>query len=178
MAEAVRRVLLYADDLALLAETPEQLQQLLDCLSEFRFACRMTVNISKSEIVCFNRGFAPRTLPKWIVNGLSLPVVEVFKYLGIPFEQSGKGGGVHQVGANQHLGARSALYAMWRRCSVLKLHNVRTICHLFDALVRPIASYGCEIWAPDTLCKNGMARGAHHELLDNTFVTVHPHVSC
>ncbi len=55
-----------------------------------------------------------------------------------------------------------------RRCSALKLHNVRTICHLFDALARPIvpiASCACEIWAPDmrnmrTRCKIGIARWA------------------
>ena len=83
VADAMRRVLLYADDLVLMADTPEQLQQLLDCLSRFCMACCMTANTTKSEIMCFNTSCVAQRLQKWTFNGATLPVVQEFRYLGV-----------------------------------------------------------------------------------------------
>jgi hypothetical protein len=47
------RLLLYADDLALLASSPAELQQLLDALSAFCSHYDMEVNVAKTEVVVF-----------------------------------------------------------------------------------------------------------------------------
>jgi hypothetical protein len=47
--------LLYADDLALLASSQEELQQMLDALSAFCSRYDMEVNVSKTEVVVFGR---------------------------------------------------------------------------------------------------------------------------
>ncbi len=54
----------------------------------------------------------------------------------------------------------------------LGIRNVRTLCYLFDALVRPIMSYGCEMWAPDIIHKC-MSKGvtSAYEALHNSFMT-------
>ena len=44
--------------------------------------------------------------------------------------------------------ARKALFAMYARCRQLHITDPRLRCQLFDALVRPILSYACEIWVP------------------------------
>ena len=49
---------------------------------------------------------------------------------------------------------RGAMYALLRRCSELDIHNVALKCRLFDALVRPVLCYGCELWGPSTLSKH------------------------
>jgi hypothetical protein len=51
------RVLFYADDLVLLAESPEHLQRLMDTLCIFCNLNLMTVNIKKSEVVVFNKQY-------------------------------------------------------------------------------------------------------------------------
>ena len=43
--------------------------------------------------------------------------------------------------------ARKALFAMYGRCRQLHIHEPQLRCKLFDALVRPILSYSCELWA-------------------------------
>ena len=164
VADAMRRVLLYADDLVLMADTPEQLQQLLDCLGRFCVACCMTVNTTKSEIVCFNRDCAPQRLPKWVFNGVALPVVTEFRYLGVKFDNIGEQGGVSRALSNQMAAAKNALGAMWNRCYALKMHNVATLCYLFDALVRPVASYGCEVWGPDYIQHGSLGKGEHESM--------------
>ena len=39
------------------------------------------------------------------------------------------------------------MYGLYGRCHELHLHDPKTKCMLFDALVRPILNYCCEIWA-------------------------------
>ena len=169
VADAMRRVLLYADDLVLMAESPCQLQDLLDCLSRFCKACCMTVNTVKSEIVCFNRQYAQQRLPRWMFDGQVLPVKSEFKYLGIVFDDSGEKGGVGTASARQLVSAKKALAAMWNRCYALRMHNVGTLCYLFDALVRPVASYGCEVWGPECI-QHGMLGKGEHETMQYGFM--------
>ena len=45
--------------------------------------------------------------------------------------------------------AKKAMHAMRRRCIFLGLSDPASICKLFDTLVLPILSYGCEVWAVD-----------------------------
>ena len=47
--------LLYADDGALLADTPDNLQQMLDALKLYCAKWRMHVNVKKTKIVVFNK---------------------------------------------------------------------------------------------------------------------------
>ena len=56
------KVLLYADDLVLLAETPQELQAMMDKLSLFCQHNGMTVNIKKSECLVFNKRVFPYPL--------------------------------------------------------------------------------------------------------------------
>lgn len=164
IADAMCRVLLYADDLVLMADTPEQLQQLLDCLSRFCKACCMNVNTTKSEIVCFNRSCAAQRLPRWVFNGVELPVVAEFRYLGVKFGNNGDHGGVSMAQAHQMVASKNALGAMWNRCYALRIHNVATLCYLYDALVRPVASYGCEVWGPEYIQRDNLGKGEHESM--------------
>jgi len=49
------RLLLHADDLTLLASTPQQLQALLDCLRAFCKECCLEVNVPKWALVVFGQ---------------------------------------------------------------------------------------------------------------------------
>lgn len=52
------QVLLYADDLTLLASSPEELQAMLDALHEFSALNSLKVNVAKCSVVVFG-GTAP-----------------------------------------------------------------------------------------------------------------------
>ena len=81
-------------------------------------------------------------------------------------------GCTHKAGELPAVGGRHAFYAMWRRCVQLNMWNVRTLCYLFDALVKPVLSYGCEVWAPALIlkCIQGGAKRLHHEQLHQDFM--------
>ncbi len=158
------KVLLYADDLVLLAESPSQLQCILDALQMFCKYNAMTVNIKKSEGVIFNKQFCPcarKGVPVRVrFDGRDMEIKPMFIYLGMLFEDTC---GMKKAGHRCLSKGRYALYAMVRRCHELDIHNVYIKCHLFDSLVKPILCYGCEIWGPAVL-----ARG--NTLMDSKFI--------
>jgi len=54
--------------------------------------------------------------------------------------------------------ARKVMHAMFTRCYKWGLHNLNAQCHLFDTLVKPVLSFGCEVWGPDwvaSMCRKG-----------------------
>lgn len=59
MGSKLVQMLLYADDMVLMATSPEQLQQQLDLLHEFCVSQGMEVNVGKTEIVVFRKAATP-----------------------------------------------------------------------------------------------------------------------
>lgn len=146
------QVLLYADDLAMMAETAEEMQHLLDGLLAFCRATGMQVSIKKSEIVVFNMKFCPpqeRAKAATLhYDGHVLVLKPSFIYLGIIMAD---GTPRERMACMYHATirkARAAAHLMFRRCYTMGIHTVGMQCHLFDTLVKPILNYGCEIWAP------------------------------
>jgi hypothetical protein len=92
MAGKLLQLLLYADDLALLASSPEQLQQMLDALSAFCSQYDMEVNVSKTEVVIFGRQRyqGPAQFNFLGRDGERLPVPRSsdFRYLGCVFHET------------------------------------------------------------------------------------------
>ena len=57
---------------------------------------------------------------------------------------------------------------MLRRCSELGIDNVGIKCRLFDALVRPVLCYGCEVWGPSILAHGvTVAKSGFREKLES-----------
>lgn len=149
------RVLLYADDLVLLAYNGAGLQRLLDALHTFCCANHLTVNTAKSVYVTFGGG---RTYPVQY-DGAQLPVQNEFRYLGIPFSNTTP----NPLAAMQHghhTKATAAMYALLHRCREMGIHNVRARCNLFRTLVAPVLAYGCEVWSVYTLASVGTQANA------------------
>lgn len=79
-------ILLYADDIVLLAPTWSAMQQLLDVLYTEAGSIGLRVNIDKCSSMCFNplvrAKWVTKKFPAFIVATQPLKMVEVFKYLG------------------------------------------------------------------------------------------------
>jgi hypothetical protein len=90
-------ILLYADDIVLLAESKKKLQQLMDVVTENAHKWRYEVNQSKSKVVVFGSAGASaqaklRALAEpekqWKLGGGLVEEVSHYKYLGCLFERS------------------------------------------------------------------------------------------
>jgi hypothetical protein len=144
-------LLMYADDTAVLANSPEELQQLLDCILQWCVAHGMTIHVNKTEIVVFNTNAA--TLlglgTTWSIAGKYVKVSQHFKYLGIHFHFS--------TGATYGLqkAAQRGRFAI--ACLHRKLHdldvgaNVELALHMYSSIVETALLYGCEVWGQNCL---------------------------
>ena len=79
-------ILLYADDLAILADSRDMLQKKLNILYAYCKENNLTVNIAKSKVIIFNS--RKHTTP-FIYNDCILQEVDSFKYLGMVFNRQG-----------------------------------------------------------------------------------------
>ena len=160
------RMLLYADDMVLIATTPCGLQQQLDLLSEFCNSKGLQVNLAKTEIVVYRK--AGSKLPQglqWFYEGQQVQVSDSFRYLGV-WLHSTKGLSVARD-ALKAAGQR-AMWAMLGKFKHMQLRDLYLKTHMFDTLVKPVLSYGCEVWGPDALQHIDSAAG----MLDNSLQDV------
>ena len=78
-------LLLFADDIVLISDTPRGLQKQLDVLNA---ACKdlfLNINTDKTKIMVFRKGGFWGKNEKWNLDGNNLEVVNEYTYLGYTF---------------------------------------------------------------------------------------------
>ena len=136
--------LMYADDLIIMATSPEELQKSLDRLSLYCEKWKLNVNIKKTKIMTFSKGSNVKNHPFKINNNLVEHTKE-YKYLGIHVNV--KNCSFTSSLTNLSTKATRAVYALNSKLPI-KNSPVRAMIKLFDSCVSPILLYGSEIWAP------------------------------
>ena len=81
------RELVYADDICLLASSPEQLQALIDALAVYCATSRMEISEPKTKVMVVSAVPAPAVY--FTCNGNTVEQVATYEYLGLHFHQSG-----------------------------------------------------------------------------------------
>lgn len=146
------RLLLYADDLTLLATSAEDLQRLLDCLQGFCAEYQMHVNVAKCAVVVFGKRkpIPARDIPAggWQYAGQQVPCVPEFRYLGIVFHETR---GVSACVEALRCAGLRAMWGMLGRCGDMELASLEIQVQLFDALVAPVLGFCAEVWGPALL---------------------------
>ena len=77
----------YADDICLLASSPEQLQALIHVLAAYCATLQMDISVPKTKVVVVSAVPAPAVA--FTCNGNPVEQVATFKHLGLHFHQSG-----------------------------------------------------------------------------------------
>ena len=133
--------LLYADDTVILAETEKELQKALDALYLYCEQWQLHVNLDKTKIVIFSRGKISK-FGTFLFGGNPIEVVSDYIYLGITMNFNNKFSKAIQ---RQLLLARKALFLLNSKILEYNL-PIDIQIKLFDNLILPILTYGCEIW--------------------------------
>jgi hypothetical protein len=146
------QVLLYADDMVLLAHDPGVLQRYLDVLHGFCEATGMAVNVAKSEVVVFHADLLPQQRAgRWRFNSTFLKVSKEFVYLGVVLDSKDMSQSVWKSVKRRAEKARGALFARIGVCHGMSVYNPEVLSALFDGIVAPSALYGAEVWGPDVI---------------------------
>ena len=135
-------ILLYADDLVLIATSPKALQKAHDILATFCLDWNITVNMAKTKVVVFNPGARLVPFP-WSLAGQVLDIAEQYTYLGLVFHGRK---GIRLAPDKLTDAGRKALFAMTGICSHAAITDPSLRQFMFNALVLPAISYGAELW--------------------------------
>ena len=123
----------YADDIALLADTPVQAETLLHSLERAAASIGLHVNAHKTEYMCFNQTGLISTL-----NGCAMKLVDKFAYLG---------SSVSSTETDIDTQLAKAWTAIDRLSVVLKSDLTDQMKHgFFQEAVVSILLYGCTTW--------------------------------
>jgi hypothetical protein len=136
-------ILLLADDIVLMSETIVGLQAQLNSLCRAASSLQLKVNMSKSNIIVFRKGGYLGIRERWVYNGIVMPVVNVYKYLGIYFSTKLSFNVACKDLASR---AKRALLCILQKLSSLENNSFELFIKLFDSQVQPITQYGAEIW--------------------------------
>ena len=136
--------LAWADDLVILALDPESLQQLLQIIHDYCNKWGLEINISKTKFMVMN-GAQP-TNPSWrpTLGGTPIEHVSTYCYLGVIISSNGKFTQAVKSLYRKGLGA----YFSPRNSVDRRFINAACLQKLFNMLVCPILSYGCQVWCP------------------------------
>lgn len=146
-----RSHLLWADDLILIAEDAESLQKLMDVLHDYVVRWELEINTSKTNIMVFNKsGRLLNCSYGFKLGETSISPTKNYTYLGIVFSLNGS-----FKSAIDHLSKKAMrAYFSMKRTVNIKALNASSVLKLFDYLIKPIATYGSQIWLPSTnVCK-------------------------
>lgn len=136
-------VLFYADDAVIFSDSRTGLQEGLDVLSDYCNRWKLVVNITKTKVVVFRAGGQLSRLDQWSYNGTILEIVDHFSYLGICMYYTGSFARTQLTLAKQ---GRKAIFALKKMVKQFVGLDPPILCDLFDKLVLPILTYGCEVW--------------------------------
>ncbi len=150
--------LLFADDMFLIATSAAGLQAQLHCLQDYCDAKKLTVNTAKTQVMILRPGGGNASRlaagDSFSYAGQPLEVVSSTKYLGLTFAQLSKQRGFAGCADVLAKAGQRAMFAMRRRAWELGVSSVEQQCMLFDVFVKPVLSYGCEVWAVDLLLRS------------------------
>ena len=144
-------ILLYADDIVLIAPDETSLQAMLSFISDWCRKWRMAVNLDKTEVVHFRNLSSNKTEFNFHLGNDPLKIVPIYKYLGCIFDEH------LSFDTNASTLAGSAVRALGGirgKLKTLKECGYNSFNTLFNSGVLTIADYGAGIWGTKTFPKS------------------------
>lgn len=137
------RLLLYADDIVLLADKASVLQNMINNLESYCKMWNLEVNLSKSEIVVFRNGGRLGRNERWFFNNAEVKISSEFNYLGVILTPKLK---FHQHVERRNTQAKNAINTTWQSFLSKKDISLQMKWKVFLAVCRSIQSYAAQIW--------------------------------
>lgn len=136
-------IMLYADDIVLLAESETDLQLMLNTLSEWCETNYMSINSSKTNVIHFRPRSKPKTNFIFKCGDLDISIAEKYIYLGLTLDEFLNFNITASFVAQSASRALGLLIAKYKALGGMP-YKVYT--KLYDSLVWSIVAYGAAIW--------------------------------
>ena len=136
-------ILLYADDIVLLAENEADLQRQLDILAEWCGENSMSVNGEKSNIMHFRSPSMPATKVSFECGDVHMKLTDKYIYLGLLLTEYLDYNEMAKVVAKSASRALGLVISKSKQRGGMPFEPFK---QLFDSMVWPIIEYGAGIW--------------------------------
>ena len=150
LLETLVNHLLWADDLVLLALDEASLQKNLDILFNYCRDWGLSINYDKTKIITFGLNKCTHVFS---IDGNVLKIVDRYCYLGIVIHKSG-----NFTTALEELRKKATRGLFGLKKSIMRTAlSTNALFNLFDALIKPIILYSCQILGPHTTIAKHLA---------------------
>ena len=144
MGDAIKVfLLLYADDIVLVAGTVLELQRKRRFLEKFSDKWGMEVNLTKTQVIVLRNGGKTLKSETFFYLAKKVKVVTYYRYLGLIFSSRNNWSkALLTLGAQAEKALKCIRTMFWK----LGHPNVDVAFKIFDNRIVPILLYGSEIW--------------------------------
>ncbi|CAA9998988.1 unnamed protein product [Nesidiocoris tenuis] len=135
--------LIFADDLALLADSVPDAQRKVNILQEYCRENSLSINVEKSKVLIFRGGGRAKKMKSIYCENVALEVVPSFQYLGVLFSRTGKfkqNKDLYISKARRALGCTKELFYKG------KITSWESRSRLFQSMVESVLLYASEVW--------------------------------
>ena len=156
--DVIVSIILYADDMCLIAESENDLQRMLDSLEEYCDENKLEVNVNKTKVMVFHRGRLPTMSIKPSYAGQLLEIVNHFCYLGFWFSV--------QLSYTRHVEtviskARARIGLLFAKLPLVHL-PLHLVLKVFSVYIAPLFHYGLPLYM-------SRVSGAAMQAIDSVF---------
>ena len=136
-------ILLYADDIVLLAPTENELQKMLSYVNIWCNKWGMKINSSKTQIVHVRNHQRPRSSFVFTCGASKLSYTESYKYLGYTIHEFLSNDDNISILTGSASRSAGRIFNMFKK---LKNMGIKTYESLYKSYVLPIMNYGSGVW--------------------------------
>jgi hypothetical protein len=136
-------ILLFADDVVLVASSPEFLQQKINTLSSTFMKLGLKVNISKTKVIIFSKERIDKSPYRFLWDTEEIEIVSEYIYLGVKITERGKIEDTAELFINK---AKSAIPQIWEITRRARIPPIETHVNLFSSLVKSVLLYCVPLW--------------------------------
>ncbi|XP_055918308.1 uncharacterized protein LOC129950390 [Eupeodes corollae] len=148
IAGTIVNVLLYADDLVILSENPQNLQLMINRLVSFCEKWGLIINTDKSKVMVFSRNNRgnPTQNYNWFLGTNRLDVVREYTYLGVMLNTT--------LDFKTHFEEKTKtcqklINSTWNNVLFNEHVSLSTKYKIFDSVVKSTLCYAAEVWGTD-----------------------------
>ena len=133
-------ILLFADDVVLIAENGEELQELLDEASVFSEEMQMKFGVEKCKVMVINEKQDGGNEEKYTLSGKEMEKVAEFKYLGVIIDREGI-----EKEKNRIRNKAERMYGMISGKTNCRVNKYEIMRGLWKGIAVPTIMYGTEV---------------------------------
>lgn len=137
-------ILLFADDMIVMASSQRDLQRKIDILRKYFLNLDLKVNLAKTKVIVFRKGGRLARGTEFTYGEEKIEIISQYTYLGVIFSQKGV---VAKAAVDSKRKGIAALGSIWNVIFAGKIGSLSSKLRLFNSISASCSLYAAHIWS-------------------------------